>query len=276
MTTSIQKFLRQHPIFTHATFMQALSAEKTRSAFTSKALLAYHIKQGHIVRIRQGLFASIPFGSDPETYPIDPYLIATHLVEDAVIGYHTALAFHGFAYSTGYRFIYLTQHKPQILNFRNETYQSVSFPCLLITKSKQTIYTNVEDVKGIDTRVTSLERTLVDVMDRPPLGGGWEEIWRSLNMISRLKIEHVIQYALLLENATTIAKVGYYLEQRSDELKVSEVHLNQLLAYTPVSPHYMDSSAKKAGTFISKWNLIVPNSIIKQSWNEPLDEEVDS
>lgn len=148
-----------------------MGAEKARRAFTLKALLAHHVKQGHIVRIRQGLFASIPPGSDPKTYPLDPYLIATHLVEDAVIGYHTAVAFHGIAYSTTYRFIYLTQHKPQILHFRNETYQSVSFPSALIAKNQQTIYTRVEDVKGMDPRVTSVERTLVDVLDRPQLGG---------------------------------------------------------------------------------------------------------
>lgn len=274
MVTSIQKFLRQHPLFTRDAFMEA-GAEKTRSVFTSKALLAHHVKQGHIVRIRRGLFASIPPGSDPKTYPIDPYLIAAHLADDAVIGYHTALAFHGVAYSSSYRFIYLTQHASQALNFRNEAYQSVSFPRSLVTKKKQTIYTQVEDVKGMNVRVSSLERTLVDVMDRPQLGGGWEEIWRSLNMINHLKIEDVVKYALILGNATTIAKVGYYLEQRMDEFKVSQAHINKLLKNIPVSPNYMDDAAKKSGTFISKWNLIVSSNVIKQSWDEPLDSEVE-
>ncbi len=32
-------------------------------------------------------------------------------------------------------------------------------------------------------RVTAFERTLVDVLDAPDLGGGWEEVWRSLEMV---------------------------------------------------------------------------------------------
>jgi len=64
------------------------------------------------------------------------------------------------------------------------------------------------------------------------------------------------------------------LEQRGDELKVGKTHLNQLLKAVPASPHYMDDTAKKAGTLISKWNLIVPNNVIKKTWDEPLDNEV--
>ena len=35
------------------------------------------------------------------------------------------------------------------------------------------------DRQGLPIRVTGLERTLVDVLDRPALAGGWEEAWRS-------------------------------------------------------------------------------------------------
>lgn len=31
----------------------------------------------------------------------------------------------------------------------------------------------------MELRVASLERTLVDVLDRPDLAGSWEEVWRS-------------------------------------------------------------------------------------------------
>ncbi len=78
-------------------------------------------------------------------------------------------------------------------------------------------------------------------MDRPNLGGGWEEIWQSLSLINRFKIEDIIRYALLLDNATTIAKVGFYLEQRQQELKVNKKQLEQLQAHRPASPHYLAS-----------------------------------
>jgi hypothetical protein len=38
----------------------------------------------------------------------------------------------------------------------------------------------------------------VDVLDRPRLSGGWEEVWRSLETIPFLDLDQVVQYALLL------------------------------------------------------------------------------
>ncbi len=43
----------------------------------------------------------------------------------------------------------------------------------------------------------------MDVLDRPDLGGGWEEIWRSLEMVEFFDLDVVIKYTLLLENAPT-------------------------------------------------------------------------
>jgi predicted transcriptional regulator of viral defense system len=44
---------------------------------------------------------------------------------------------------------------------------------------------------GVDLRITILERTLVDVLDRPDLSGSLEEIWRSLeNVILKTDISN--------------------------------------------------------------------------------------
>src|SRR5260221_12953039 len=64
-----------------------------------QALLTYHQKQGHIFRLRQGLYASIPSGMEVESYPIDSFLIASRLTPDAVLAYHTALSYLGVAHS---------------------------------------------------------------------------------------------------------------------------------------------------------------------------------
>jgi hypothetical protein len=45
---------------------------------------------------------------------------------------------------------------------------------------------------------------LVDVLDRPDLSGGWEEIWRSLETIEYFDLDEIVAYARLLDNATTI------------------------------------------------------------------------
>ncbi len=205
-------------------------------------------------------------GADPTTYPINPFLLGGYATTDAVLGYHTALAFYQVTYSVSYRFVYLTQQQSKSFVFNTDQFMSTAFPQALLNKSQKDSFVNTEDVQGLPVRVTSLERTLVDVLDRPLLGGGWEEIWRSLDTIERLKIDNIIKYALLLNNSITTAKVGFYLSQRQQELKISLVQLEQLRRHAPKSPRYIDATAKKDGKIVADWNLIVPTGLLNKNW----------
>ncbi len=123
---------------------------------------------------------------------------------------------------------------------------------------------------GSEMRVNGLERTLVDVLDRPDMTGSWEEIWRSLESLEFFDIEQVIEYVLLLENATTAAKVGFFLEQHREDLMVDDVHLKPLKRLRPWQPHYLKRGKRKGGRWVKKWNLIVTDEILNQSWGEVL------
>lgn len=273
MPSKIDKFLRNHPVFTRKSFELAMKKDGDINPNTLKNMLAQHIQHGHLIRIKRGLFASIPRGADPENYPINPFLIAASLADDAVIAYHSALSLHGVAYSIDYRLLYLTQQKPKAFKFRNENYQPTLFPTSLINQDKTHCYVNEMDVQGMNIKVTSKERTLVDVLDRPLLGGGWEEIYRSLDMFDHLKLEDIIHYALMLENATTIAKVGFYLEQRKTELKVNQKQLTKLHKHRPISAHYIDDITRNKFQYIKYWNLMVPISLLNRDWEEDLKWE---
>ena len=119
-------------------------------------------------------------------------------------------------------------------------------------------------------RVANLERTLVDVLDRPELTGSWEEIWRSLESIEFFDIEQVVEYVLLLGNATTAAKVGFFLEQHKEDLMVDDGHLKPLRKLRPRQPHYLMRGKRKHGRWMKKWNLMVPDEILNQSWGDVL------
>ena len=96
-----------------------LSSGGHAGARTQESLVAYHIRTGRIVRVRCGLFAVIPPESDSDTYPIDPYLIASKLTPDSVMSYHTALEFHGRAYSVWQLLTYLASRPLEPLTFRS-------------------------------------------------------------------------------------------------------------------------------------------------------------
>ncbi len=263
-------FFDRHHVFTVREFSEFLSKRGPRGPWNRKKLLDYHRKQGRIVPVRRGLYATVAPGASPEGYPVDPYLIAARVTNDSVLCLHTALEFYGRAYSVYNRFHYFSRSRPLTFKFRSYEFRRVACPKSLLDAGKEMSEVKVVDRLGLDVRVTSFERTLVDVLDRPDLVGSWEEIWRSLESIEFFNLNAVVDYALLLSNATTVSKVGFFLEQRRDVLMVSDDLLERLRERRPRKPHYMIRSQRGPGRLIDRWNLVVPLEILDRSWTEAL------
>jgi predicted transcriptional regulator of viral defense system len=264
----LNTFLSQHDVFTVEELDLFLSKEGTGNPNTRKALLTYYRKQGRILPVRRGLYAVVPFGSSPDTSPVDLYLLASKITKDAVLGYHTALEFHGKTYSVYHRIHYLSTQRSLPVKFRSYEIRRVSVPQPLIAKGKEMFGVSRHKRSGGELRVSNLERTLVDVLDRPELAGSWEEIWRSLESVEFFDIEQIVEYVLLLENATIAAKVGFFLEQHKEPLMVDDVHLQPLRKLRPRQPHYLMRGKRKGGRWVKEWNLMVPDEILNQSWAE--------
>lgn len=263
-----RKFLAKTPVFTYRDFVAFLDHDEPRSSKARESLLRYLTKKDYLLRIRRGLYCVVPAGVDPSSCPVDPYLLVSMMTEDAVLAYHTALEFFGKSYSVHERFFYLTAHATRPFLFRSYQFRGVLFPKKLRDKHQESFAVNVAERAGVNIRVTSLERTLVDVLDRPDLGGGWEEIWRSLESVEFFDLDQVTEYALLLENSTTIAKVGFFLEQHRDSLMVDDIHLQRLREHRPRKPHYVVRGGKGSGHFMAGWNLVVPDAVFRRSWQE--------
>jgi predicted transcriptional regulator of viral defense system len=270
VTVRLQEFFAQNLVVTHAAFAAVLDSEKRHSTKTRESLLAYHVGAGRLLRVRRGLYAVVPPGVSPETCPVDPNLLAANMTDDAVLAYHTALEFYGRAYSVHEDFLYLTNHVPRPACFRNHRFRGIRFPVNLRRSGQHLWGVRQEERTGLRIQVTGLERTLVDLLDRPNLGGGWEEIWRSLETIEFFDLDQIVEYALLLDNATTAAKVGFFLEQHRDALMVDDTHLRALRKRRPRRPHYLHRASRQSGHLVPEWNLIVPSMILKRSWQEVL------
>jgi len=263
-------FFRKHPVFTGEDLSRHLSSRGEVGGRTQEALLAYHQKVGRVVRIRRGLYAVIPPGADTDTYPVDPFLVAAKLAPDSVLSHHTALEFHGKAYTVHTHITYSATRPPGLLTFRSHVFRGTRFPQALLRAEKAHVGVSTAERAGMGLPVASLERTLVDVLDRPDLGGSWEEIWRSLESVEFFDLDKVVEYATLLGNATTGAKVGFFLEQHREPLMVEDHHLKALHELRPKQPHYLDRARRPSGRFVSAWNLVVPTEILERSWGEVL------
>ncbi len=267
-TVKHDQFFRRHPVFTTDELAVHLASRGRASARTRETLLGYHVKAGRLLRVRRGLYAVVPPGADPESFPVDPYLIASRLTADAILSHHTALEFHDRAYSAWQHLTYLAARPSSPLTFRSHVFRGTRFQEALARSRNTTHGVLTAERAGLPVRVTSLERTLVDVLDRPRHSGGWEEIWRSLESVEFFNIEQVVDYALLLCNATTAAKVGFFLEQHREVLMVQSRHLQTLRQHRPRQPHYVDAATNGRGRFVPEWNLVAPREVVDRAWEE--------
>ena len=273
MSAQISKYLRPedffawHPVFTHAEFVAAHTAGG-RSEHTSNGLLAQRVSSGRLLRIRRGLYAVVPPGTDADLVVPDPYLVATKLREDAVVAYHAALAFHGSAYSVWSRVHYLTAARVRSFVFRGQTYVGVQAPLPVRALPDFGGGVVVRPHAGGEVRVATLERTLVDLLHAPEHGGGWEEIWRSLEMVEYFDLGAVAEYALRLGSALTAARVGFFLDQHREAWRVEEAHLEPLRRAAPAQPRYLGSE-REPGRLVRRWNLVVPEYVLERRWEEP-------
>lgn len=269
------EFLNRNPVFNHDEYKQFLITQGTVNPNTQRELLSYHIKKGNIIRIRRELFASIPisFRHYAESFQVNPYLIAGRITNDAVLAYHTAFDFFGVSYSLYHQLTFMSENHIRPFTFQQTKYICLSFPKQLIVQNCKNFEVIETDRQGLNVQVTSLERSIVDALDRPDYAGGWEEIWRTAEHIPILNLDKVIEYAKLLNNATTFAKLGFFLEQFKDQFKIDEQSLNILEKLKPTSIHYLERSKRQSGKLFKRWNLVIPNSIIERNWEEPINED---
>jgi predicted transcriptional regulator of viral defense system len=259
-------YFTTHPVFTHAEFVAAHTATG-RSEHTSNNLLAQNLRAGRLVRIRRGLYATVAPGVEPEEATMDPYLVATKLADKAVVAYHAALQFHGKAHSVWQRFHYLTAARAKPMSFRRMEFVPVLAPIAVrdLFELGGGIVEKRHD--GGVVRVATLERTLVDVLDAPDKAGGWEEVWRSLEMVEFFDLDAVADYTLKLGSSLTVARVGFFLEQHREELMVEDHHLEVLRPHAPAQARYLDTR-REPGRLVAGWNLVVPERVLERTWGE--------
>jgi predicted transcriptional regulator of viral defense system len=264
----VREFIDMHGVFTYREFAVAHDGDTPSAAQTRDALLQQYLKSGRLIRVRRELFVTVPPGATPATAVTDPVAVAAMMARDAVLAYHTALEYHGAAYAIGSRLTYMTVLAQRPLVFHGITYAPVPFPRTLLRSGRETMMVD-EGFRGTTlARVTSRERTLVDVLDRVALSGGWEEAWRSLEMLPALDVESVVTYALVLRNSTTIAKVGFFLEQHAEQFAVHDDILERLRTGIPRSIHYADRDRVSAGRLVEQWHLVMPAVVLDKSWEE--------
>lgn len=267
-------FFNTHLLFRFSEFMAFAKQQSSITDTTDKnlrMLLYRYCKNNKLTNVRKGLYV-VNNERHYQSNLISPLMVAGKATDDAVIAYHTALESHGIAYTDFNEHTYLTAYHTNNFEFQDQNYRAI-YQERLTPLDDKTQWIETVLMQGIALRRTTLERTMVDVLNRPDRSGGWEEIIRSLDRVTIFDVSAAINYALSLDRASIIAKLGYFLEQRPAYLKIDPALINKLLPHIPKQPYYMDRKTVGQGSYFKKWQIIVPDHLHQRQWEEPDEME---
>lgn len=242
-----EHFLARHSLFTRAELAAALPG---RSPGTINAHLTRWRGQGRIVRVKNELYVR------QDTPAPDFVALASRMAPDAAVSHHTALEVYGCAQSLFTRLTFVTWTQTREVEFLGHRLVPVRPDVALDRSGRRDAWLEIVDREGLQVRVTSLERTLVDVLDRPALAGGVVEVWRSLAALPAVDPVALLEYVRVLDSRTVAARVGFFLDARREELAVPTSTLEALQELLPGQPVHLDRA--QGGRLNRRWRLYVP------------------
>jgi predicted transcriptional regulator of viral defense system len=250
-------FFSATPVFSRAEYAAALGRAPAAKVVTT--MLAQHLKAGNIRRLARGVFASVPKHADARAWSVDRFLAASRLRTGGVIAYHAALELHGYAYTNGFEVQVIASGEPGLL-------ETVDFPCHFVRSPKGFAPPDgvaIVDRLGLDVKVTTIERTIADLFDRPDLAGGVEELFNSLDLVERVDARTLARHLRALGNATATGSAGWWLAREQARLGSPAEVIEELRALAPRQTRYGLGARPGEGKVASGWNVILPAGVIE-------------
>lgn len=228
----------------------------------SKHQAYYHLykmnKKGLIKRLRNGLYFIYPDSLllNIQNYVEDPLYLLMNLIKPYFASYYTALDLHGLAQRSINTF-YLTTTK-FIKVVKQETY--IIKPVIVL---KKYFFGYIQMEFGNGTiNVSDLERTIIDIINRPELAHGYEDIIKSiLDIDIDLDYSKFFKYLSIFNKKILYHRIGYLFDTPvfKSYLNVPKSFLDKLKGQIH-SINYFDS-ANKSGIFNNNWKVVVPTEI---------------
>ncbi|MEM3722892.1 MAG: type IV toxin-antitoxin system AbiEi family antitoxin [Candidatus Hadarchaeales archaeon] len=212
-------------------------------------LLKKMCKKGALDKVKSNLYVRVPahLVHDKGKYTEDPILVAKHLVEPYFFSHSTALMLHGLAQQPGRNyFISTTKHVSKV-EYRGNLIRPV-----ILTKKRFFGFEKKEYSKE-EVMVSDLERTIVDVIDRPEYAGGYEEVLRCLSDVEEINWDRLLAYIKKMDEKILVNRIGYVAELL--KMRAPAHFIKALREMMSKNIYYFER--KKAGKFNKRWRIIV-------------------
>ena len=220
------------------------------SDYAIRLILSGLVKKKWLIRLTKGKYLIVPFEAGEEgEHTENWFVIAKNLIEPKpyYLSHYSALDIHEM----------LTQ--PALTVYISTPVRRI--PKKILGATFTFIYTKTNSLWGLEdnwvtpsqkVRVSDLERTIIDCLDRPDLCGGISEvakgIWSKRNDINYHKL---VDYALKYHKKSVIKRLGFILETFS----LSKESLPRLQKEITKSYTLLDPSLPASGKFKSMWKV---------------------
>lgn len=236
--------LHQKQVFTKDELAN-ITGSKERAA----ALLLNYQRKGLITKIRRNLYCvtNLATGS-PE---VSKMQIASAVSPTAAVAYHGAMEYHGVAHQVFYELCVISTTRFTPFEFDGTRFTYVR------NALEEGI---VQPEFGGGVRVTDLERTVLDCIDRIDLCGGVEELLHCLEAVTYLEETKLMRYLNLYGKASLFKKAGYVLTLTAVGHSLSSDFYALCRKESERSTGVL-TTLEPCERFVNQWRLYIPEWI---------------
>ena len=219
----------------------------TGSEAAAKWICQEYQKKGYIEHVKRDLYVAISLETKQPV--ANRYMIASHISSDATISYHSAFEFYGYSNQVFYETQVASESRFRDFKYDGVTYRRVA----------PRITGGVTEING--TRITTLERTVIDSINMFEKIGGLEELLRCLALIPALDESALMACLTEYESGFLYQKTGYILSAFEGSLGLSERFFDMCKSHLPKGKSYL-SNESQGFIWHEEWKLYAPKNPI--------------
>jgi predicted transcriptional regulator of viral defense system len=217
---------------------------------TAKDLLHNYKKKKLLCQIRRDLYAVTDLAT--KECAATKFEIGSNITSSSYISYHTALEYHGIAHQQFYDLYVSSEGRFTNFKFNEINYLHCASPI------KSGVYSpNLDSL----IKVTDIERTMIDCIDRIDRAGGLEELIHSISLTTYLNEDKLKQYTDEFSKVFLYQKVGFILSYFQQQAQISDHFILHCKKHIGKSVRYL-TTREESRLFFKEWNLCAPENIL--------------
>lgn len=209
-------------------------------------------KEKRIAKIKNGLYATLnPLTGHPFA---DQFVLGTAMFDDCYVAYHSALEFHGFGH----------QAYTEVQLMSDTRHTGFLHDGLSYRFYRSTIDSGVDTLHRTGpVKVTSLERTVVDCLDRIDCAGGLEELFMCVGIIPYLSEGKLRVFLKEYDKKSLYQKAGFVLSITHGN-QLPKEFFEECLSHIPSRPLDLRENKKAKWKSDRKWKVLYPTYLTNE------------